>query len=270
MTRFFLAWQFLTVLPGWRFKGEADPRLLGPSMACYPLIGLLLGLVLWISFWFLVWVFPKSLADGLLLLLLVLLTGAFHLDGLADTLDGLAHGRTPEERMQIMKDHRVGAFGVIGLILILGIKFLALNSLTGQTAIQGLVAALALSRYSMVQMLYRSPYARKEGGLGLTFKENCPDVRNTKIVDVVRELEQFGAKVDVYDPWADSDEAEHEYGLRPVKKLKTGTYDAVVMGVAHDEFRKMGLARIRELARKNHVLYDIKYVFKADEVDGRL
>ena len=171
MTRFFLAWQFLTVLPGWRFKGEADPRLLGPSMACYPLIGLLLGLFLWISFWFLIWVFPKSLADGLLLLLLVLLTGALHLDGLADTLDGLAHGKTPEERMQIMKDHRVGAFGVIGLILILGIKFLALNSLSGQTAIQGLVAALALSRYSMVQVLYRSPYARKEGGLGLAFKE---------------------------------------------------------------------------------------------------
>jgi UDP-N-acetyl-D-galactosamine dehydrogenase len=86
----------------------------------------------------------------------------------------------------------------------------------------------------------------------------------------VRELEQFGAKVDVFDPWADPDEAEHEYGLRPVKKLKPGTYDAVVMGVAHDEFRKMGLARIRELARKNHVLYDIKYVFKAGEVDGRL
>ena len=106
--------------------------------------------------------------------------------------------------------------------------------------------------------------------MGLTFKENCPDVRNTKIVDVVRELEQFGAKVDVFDPWADPDEAEHEYGLRPIQKLKPGTYDAVVMGVAHDEFRKMGLARIRELARKNHVLYDIKYVFKADEVDGRL
>jgi UDP-N-acetyl-D-galactosamine dehydrogenase len=106
--------------------------------------------------------------------------------------------------------------------------------------------------------------------MGLTFKENCPDVRNTKIVDVVRELEQFGAKVDVYDPWADPDEAEHEYGLRPVKKLKPGAYDAVVMGVAHDEFREMGLTRIRELARKNHVLYDIKYVFKAGDVDGRL
>jgi len=85
-----------------------------------------------------------------------------------------------------------------------------------------------------------------------------------------RELEKFGAKVDVYDPWADPDEAEHEYGLRPVKKLRAGTYDAVVMGVAHDEFRKMGIGRIRKLARKNHVLYDIKYVFRADEVDGRL
>ncbi len=106
--------------------------------------------------------------------------------------------------------------------------------------------------------------------MGLTFKENCPDVRNTKIVDVVRELEKFGARVDVHDPWADAAEAEHEYGLRPVKRLKPGTYDAVVMGVAHQQFRQMGISRIRELAKKNHVLYDIKYVFGADEVDGRL
>jgi len=106
--------------------------------------------------------------------------------------------------------------------------------------------------------------------MGLTFKENCPDVRNTKIVDVVHELEKYGARVDVFDPWADPDEAEHEYGLRPIKKPKPGTYDAVVMGVAHDQFRKMGLARIREFGRKTHVLYDIKYVFPAAEVDGRL
>jgi UDP-N-acetyl-D-galactosamine dehydrogenase len=106
--------------------------------------------------------------------------------------------------------------------------------------------------------------------MGLTFKENCPDVRNTKIVDVVHELEKFGAKVDVFDPWADADEAEHEYGLRPVKRLKPGTYDAVVMGVAHQQFRDMGIVKIRELAKKEHVLYDIKYVFRADEVDGRL
>ena len=171
MNRFFLAWQFLTILPGWRKKGTVDPHRLGSSMACYPLVGFFLGLILWILFWVLIWMFPRSLADGLLLLFLVLLTGALHLDGLADTLDGLAHGKTAEERLQIMKDHRVGAFGVIGLILVLGIKFLALNSLSKQMAIKGLLMALTLSRFSMVQLLYRSPYARKEGGLGLAFKE---------------------------------------------------------------------------------------------------
>ena len=106
--------------------------------------------------------------------------------------------------------------------------------------------------------------------MGLTFKENCPDVRNTKIVDVIRELEKFGARVDVYDPWADPDETAHEYGLRPVKRLREGRYDAIVLGVAHEEFRRMGVGRVRALARKNHVLYDIKYLFKPDEVDGRL
>jgi UDP-N-acetyl-D-glucosamine/UDP-N-acetyl-D-galactosamine dehydrogenase len=106
--------------------------------------------------------------------------------------------------------------------------------------------------------------------MGLTFKENCPDIRNSKIVDVIRELQKYGAKVDVYDPWADTAEALHEYQLRPVRRLKPGTYDAVVMGVAHDEFRRMGIAGIRALGCKTHVLYDIKYVFKADEVDGRL
>ncbi|MFO1407100.1 MAG: Vi polysaccharide biosynthesis UDP-N-acetylglucosamine C-6 dehydrogenase TviB [Steroidobacteraceae bacterium] len=106
--------------------------------------------------------------------------------------------------------------------------------------------------------------------LGLTFKENCPDVRNSKVVDVVRELGKYGARVDVYDPWADIHEAQHEYGLKPIRRLKPGTYDAIVVGVAHDEFRRMGIAKIRELGRREHVLYDIKYVFPADEVDGRL
>jgi UDP-N-acetyl-D-galactosamine dehydrogenase len=106
--------------------------------------------------------------------------------------------------------------------------------------------------------------------MGLTFKEDCPDVRNSKIVDVVRELEKYGARVDVCDPWADPDESEHEYDLRPLKKAKAGTYDAIVMGVAHQQFRKMGVDRVRALGKKAHVLYDIKYVFKAEEVDGRL
>ena len=106
--------------------------------------------------------------------------------------------------------------------------------------------------------------------LGLTFKENCPDVRNSKVVDVVRELGKYGARVDVYDPWADAEEAQHEYGLKPVRRLKPGTYDAIVVGVAHDQFRQVGIAKIRELGKRNHVLYDIKYVFPAGEVDGRL
>ena len=106
--------------------------------------------------------------------------------------------------------------------------------------------------------------------LGLTFKENCPDVRNSKVVDVVRELGKHGARIDVYDPWADAAEAQHEYGLKPVRRLRPGAYDAIVVGVAHDQFRRMGIAKVRELGKRNHVLYDIKYVFPAGEVDGRL
>jgi UDP-N-acetyl-D-glucosamine/UDP-N-acetyl-D-galactosamine dehydrogenase len=106
--------------------------------------------------------------------------------------------------------------------------------------------------------------------MGLTFKENCPDVRNSRIVDVVRELDKFGAKVDVYDPWVDAAEARHEYGLAPVRRLRRGSYDAIVMGVAHHQFRDMGIAKVRALARRRHVLYDIKYVFERQQVDGRL
>jgi UDP-N-acetyl-D-glucosamine/UDP-N-acetyl-D-galactosamine dehydrogenase len=106
--------------------------------------------------------------------------------------------------------------------------------------------------------------------MGMTFKENCPDVRNSKVVDVVRELEKYGAKVDIYDPWVDGREAQHEYGLKPVKTPRKSGYDAIVMAVAHKEFRDMGLAKIRALAKRDHVLYDIKYVFRSHEVDGRL
>jgi UDP-N-acetyl-D-glucosamine/UDP-N-acetyl-D-galactosamine dehydrogenase len=106
--------------------------------------------------------------------------------------------------------------------------------------------------------------------LGLTFKENCPDIRNSKVVDVVRELQKYGADVDVYDPWADTAEAKHEYGIRPVRSLKRGSYDVAVVAVAHNEFRELGAAGVRAMCRKNHVLYDIKHVFPAAEVDGRL
>ncbi|MBC7982747.1 MAG: Vi polysaccharide biosynthesis UDP-N-acetylglucosamine C-6 dehydrogenase TviB [Candidatus Obscuribacterales bacterium] len=106
--------------------------------------------------------------------------------------------------------------------------------------------------------------------MGLTFKENCPDLRNSKVADLVKELGKFGANVDVYDPWIDAAEAEHEYGIQPIKKPKPGEYDAVVLAVAHSQFRKMGIAKVRALAKKKHVLFDIKYVFKKGDVDGRL
>jgi UDP-N-acetyl-D-galactosamine dehydrogenase len=106
--------------------------------------------------------------------------------------------------------------------------------------------------------------------LGLAFKENCPDLRNSKVADVVRELGKYGAKVDVYDPWVDAREAKHEYGISPVKAPKKGTYDAVVLAVGHQEFKDMGAAAVRRLGRRNAVIYDIKYVFSADQVDGRL
>ena len=106
--------------------------------------------------------------------------------------------------------------------------------------------------------------------LGLTFKENCPDIRNSKVADVVKELGKFGAKVEVYDPWATPSEAKHEYGISLTKTLKAGRYDAVVAAVGHDQFRKLGIRGVRRLCKPKHVVYDIKHVFKASQTDGRL
>ncbi|HEY6923998.1 MAG TPA: Vi polysaccharide biosynthesis UDP-N-acetylglucosamine C-6 dehydrogenase TviB [Steroidobacteraceae bacterium] len=106
--------------------------------------------------------------------------------------------------------------------------------------------------------------------LGITFKENCPDIRNSKVVDVVRELEKNGASVDIYDPWADGAELKHEYGLKMTRTLDSRRYDVAVVAVAHKEFREMGAEGVRKLCKKSHVLYDIKHVFPAVDVDGRL
>jgi len=106
--------------------------------------------------------------------------------------------------------------------------------------------------------------------LGITFKENCPDIRNSKVVDVVRELRKQGARVEVYDPWANAAECRHEYGLSPVRALKPNRYDAAVVAVAHRQFRELGAPGVRRLCRRRHVLYDIKHVFPAAAVDGRL
>ena len=106
--------------------------------------------------------------------------------------------------------------------------------------------------------------------MGLTFKENCPDLRNTRVVDLVEEFEGFNCNIDVYDPWVDKDEAVHEYGIKPIDQPVEGKYDAILLAVAHDEFKALSLAQIKAFGKDNHVLYDIKYLLKANEVDGRL
>jgi len=106
--------------------------------------------------------------------------------------------------------------------------------------------------------------------MGLAFKENCPDLRNTRVVDIVRELRDYDVSVDVYDPWVSGDDAEHEYGLRIIDAPEPARYDGIILAVAHDQFRMMGAERIRQLGRNEHVLYDLKYVLRQDEADIRL
>ena len=106
--------------------------------------------------------------------------------------------------------------------------------------------------------------------LGLTFKENCPDLRNTRVVDIVAELKDYNCEVDVYDPWVSAAESQHEYGITPVEAPAAGTYDAVIIAVAHRQFSALGAAGIRALGKPNHVLYDLKYVLAKDETDLRL
>ena len=106
--------------------------------------------------------------------------------------------------------------------------------------------------------------------MGLTFKENCPDIRNTRVVDLVKEFKGFNCNVDVYDPWVNKDEAIHEYNIKPIDKPVEGKYDAILLAVAHNEFKELSVEQIRAYGKDNHALYDIKYLLKANESDGRL
>jgi UDP-N-acetyl-D-galactosamine dehydrogenase len=106
--------------------------------------------------------------------------------------------------------------------------------------------------------------------LGFAFKENCPDLRNTRVVDIVNELREYDVHVDIHDPWVSTEEAHREYGVNLIDKPQPNTYDAVVLAVAHRQFAEMGVESIRALGKENHVLYDLKYVFAADASDIRL
>lgn len=106
--------------------------------------------------------------------------------------------------------------------------------------------------------------------LGFAFKENCPDLRNTKVVDIVRELEQYNVEVEVFDPWISPEEADHEYGIQPISLPEAGKYDAVIIAVAHNQFKELGVSGLRAFGKPNHVLYDLKYVLSAEQSDIRL
>ncbi|MFA7444195.1 MAG: UDP binding domain-containing protein, partial [Lysobacteraceae bacterium] len=105
--------------------------------------------------------------------------------------------------------------------------------------------------------------------LGLAFKENCPDLRNTRVVDIIQALRSYNAQVDIHDPWVNADEARHEYGLE-LTRPQAAHYDALVIAVGHDQFRALGGEGIRALGKPEAVVYDVKYVLPRDAVDGRL
>lgn len=106
--------------------------------------------------------------------------------------------------------------------------------------------------------------------MGITFKENCPDLRNTKVIDIINEFVDYGLSVDIYDPWVDRLEASREYGLNTIQSLEPGSYDVIVLAVAHSQFVEMGSTQIRGLGKDNCVIFDVKNILPPDIVDGCL
>jgi nucleotide sugar dehydrogenase len=106
--------------------------------------------------------------------------------------------------------------------------------------------------------------------LGLSFKEDCPDIRNTKVIDIVNELRDYKCQVDVFDPWVDHDEAKNEYGISLLEDINSAFYDGIILAVSHKQFKKMGIKKIKSFGKQKHIIYDLKYLFPSDQVDIRL
>lgn len=163
-----IALQFLTIIPLQRNRHPSDEEL-GRSMAFFPTIGLLIGILLVAINLALTEYLPQSVLSALLLLGLTITTGAIHLDGLADTIDGLAGGKNREESLAIMKEGRIGALGSVGLIFLILLKYISLNSVPAGLKNQALIMMTVTGRWSMVPMSFFSNYARKENGSGRPF-----------------------------------------------------------------------------------------------------
>jgi adenosylcobinamide-GDP ribazoletransferase len=174
---FLAALRFLTIipLPGRR---EASPEELGRSIVYFPLVGVIIGLILVGLNWLLGLLLPSALINILLVVSLVAVSGALHLDGLVDTCDGLAGGKTVEERWRVMDDSRAGGFGIIGVCCLLLVKYVALNNVPARWLMPTLVLMPLLSRWAMVYALFAYPYA-KPSGLGKVFKQGASWLRFT-------------------------------------------------------------------------------------------
>lgn len=155
--------------------------------------------------------------------------------------------------------HKAQAIGYHPEIILAGRR---LNDSMGTYVVAQLVKAMTKKRIQVE--------GAKVLVMGLTFKENCPDLRNTRVLDIVSELKDYNCNVDVYDPWVDSQEAEREYGISPVAEPQPAAYDAIVLAVAHRQFREMGSSSIRSLGKSNAVLYDLKCLLPPQESELRL
>jgi len=173
MKDFLQALSFLTILPAGKILPlPLEGKELARSMAFFPLVGFVIGLLLASGYYLLSLLFPKSLVLWLTIGFLAFLTRGLHLDGFADTMDGLASGGTKEKILEVMRDSRIGAFGVISLILLIGAKYLALDQISNSSLPYSLVLMTVMGRNSMVLVCYRSAYARPNEGLGKPFTEN--------------------------------------------------------------------------------------------------
>ena len=166
---FLAALQFLTVSPQ-LLRGEFSPQLMGYSVGYYPLVGALLGLLVWGTAQLAGLVFPKEVVSALVLLVWIGLTGLLHLDGFLDSCDGILGGWTPEQRLEILRDERRGAFAIVGGIVLLLTKFASLNALPAGSL--ALLLAPVLGRWGMALAIVAFPYARPKG-LGRDMKDNA-------------------------------------------------------------------------------------------------
>ncbi|MFQ5455749.1 MAG: adenosylcobinamide-GDP ribazoletransferase [Nitrospirota bacterium] len=195
MRKIIIAWQFLTIIPI-TDRIETTPEDLGRSMAYFPAVGGIIGVILVISYMFLDRFFPSSIVDIISILILAVITRGIHLDGFADTIDGIVGGIDKRDALSIMRDGRIGPMAVIGLILLLGLKYLSLYNLPVSLKLKGLLLMPMAGRWTMAALASVSRYAREEEGLGRPFTDNAAmnEVITATIIIAVTGIFLFGLK----------------------------------------------------------------------------